>query len=66
MKKYFLLTLILFFSISMSGQDKVVLRQTFIKVKPGNNTLKTLRLNSAKWLKKELMQDTKKVGISGK
>ena len=67
MKKYFLLIFILFFSISLNGQDKVVLRQTFIKVKPGNNyTQKTLKLNLAKWLKKELMPDTRKGGIFGK
>ena len=66
MKKYFLLTLILFFSISLSGQDKVVLRQTFIKVKTGNNYAEDLKTKFGKMAQKELMPDTSKDGIFGK
>ena len=66
MKKYFLLIFILFFSISLNGQDKVVLRQTFIKVKPGNNYAEDLKTKFGKMAQKELMPDFRKVGIFGK
>ena len=66
MKKYFLLIFIIFFSISLNGQDKVVLRQTFIKVKPGIITQKTSKTKFGKMAQKELMPDFRKVGIFGK
>ena len=53
-EKNFLLSLILFFSISLSGQDKVVLRQTFIKVKPGNNYAEDLKTKFGKMAQKRI------------
>ena len=66
MKKYILIIFILFFSISLNGQDKVVLRQTFIKVKPGYNYAEDLKTKFGKMAQKRLMLDTNKVGIFGK
>jgi len=54
MKKYVLLIFILFFSISLNGQDKVVLRQTFIKVKPGNNYAEDLKTKFGKMAQKRI------------
>ena len=54
MKKYILLIFILFFSISLNGQDKVVLRQTFIKVKPGNNYAEDLKTKFGKMAQKRI------------
>ena len=51
-EKYFLLTLILFFSISLSGQDKVVLRQTFIKLNLVIIMLKTAKTKFGKMAQK--------------
>ena len=36
-KQYFLFFLLIALSFNTNAQDKIVLKQTFIKVKPGNN-----------------------------
>ncbi len=43
MKKIYLLLFIFALSINANAQDKVVLKQTFIKVKPGNNYAEDLK-----------------------
>jgi len=48
MKKIYLFILLITFSVTISAQEKVVLRQTFIKVKPGNNYAEDLKTKFGK------------------
>ncbi len=43
MKKLYLLLFFAFIAITSNAQDKVVFKQTFIKVKPGNNYAQDLK-----------------------
>jgi len=53
MKKLYLLLFFALIAITLNAQDKVVLKQTFIKVKPGNNYAQDLKTKLVKWHKKE-------------
>ena len=48
MKKIYFLLLVLAFTFNATAQDKVVLKQTFIKVKPGNNYAEDLKTKFSK------------------
>ena len=54
MKKIYLLLLIFALSINANAQDKVVLKQTFIKVKPGNNYAEDLKTKFGKMAQKRI------------
>ena len=47
-KQYFLFFLLIALSFNTNAQDKVVLKQTFIKVKPGNNYAEDLKTKFSK------------------
>ena len=54
MKKIYLLLFIFALSINANAQDKVVLKQTFIKVKPGNNYAEDLKTKFGKMAQKRI------------
>jgi hypothetical protein len=47
-KQYFLFFLLIALSFNTNAQDKIVLKQTFIKVKPGNNYAEDLKTKFSK------------------
>jgi hypothetical protein len=53
MKKLYLLLFFALIAITSSAQDKVVLKQTFIKVKPGNNYAQDLKTKFGEMAQKE-------------
>ena len=54
MKKIYLFFLAAVISIAVNAQDQVVLRQTFIKVKPGNNYAEDLKTKFGKMAQKRI------------
>ena len=54
MKKYFLLLLITSISITLNAQESVVLKQTFIKVEPGNNYAEDLKTKFSEMAKRRI------------
>jgi len=54
MKKIYLLLLFFALSINANAQDKVVLKQTFIKVKPGNNYAEDLKTKFGEMAQKRI------------
>jgi hypothetical protein len=54
MKKFYLLLFTFALSINANAQDKVVLKQTFIKVKPGNNYAEDLKTKFGKIAQKRI------------
>jgi len=54
MKKIYFLLLVMAFSFSATAQDKVVLKQTFIKVKPGNNYAEDLKTKFGEMAQKRI------------
>ena len=54
MKKIYLLLFVALIGITSNAQDKVVLRQTFIKVKPGNNYAEDLKTKFGEMAQKRI------------
>ena len=54
MKKFYLLLFVALIAITSNAQDKVVLRQTFIKVKPGNNYAEDLKTKFGEMAQKRI------------
>ena len=54
MKKFYLLSFFALIAITSNAQDKVVLRQTFIKVKPGNNYAEDLKTKFGEMAQKRI------------
>ena len=54
MKNILVLFFITSLSISLCAQDKVVLKQTFIKVKPGNNYAEDLKTKFGEMAQKRI------------
>ena len=53
-KQYFLFFLLIALSFNTNAQDKVVLKQTFIKVKPGNNYAEDLKTKFGEMAQKRI------------